>query len=415
LPAGAVARDYFECGLIAELIKIKKISIEVWCHEGILDYIKKKYSDYNLKIDLLPNAPLGWFNNYLLKLRHFFTRRKLYAGVRIVFSFEKFLTRNKLIELKINSTKPEIIIFPTPRYIESEVILGLLAHKLGIRLLCIVSSWDNMSKNPLILRFDNIFVWNKQMKKWAIERHFYQENQIEIVGALQFDPHFCRLKQISRNRERKSINIVYATMGLLNWHFKEDEFIRYLYSLIRGLKTNKEVNLILRLHPHDQTRFKHEFENLQELEIHSNRFKNNQVNRSGDWFMNQNDIKDVQDLLLRTDLMLNMGTTLHIESVMFDVPSFIVNFHPTNDEYTKTNLKKIAFDKHFRPLIEKGLISFLSSENDLIQILERIVNGENHFVQENENLINEIAEYSDGQTAKRITSGIGRLIEKKKI
>lgn len=113
---------------------------------------------------------------------------------------------------------------------------------------------------------------------------------------------------------------------------------------------------------------------------------------------------------MKTDLMLNMGTTLHIESIIFNVPSFIVNFHQTNDEYVKTNLKKIAFDKHFSPLIKRGLINFISSENELIDILEKILIKENLYIPERYALIKEVAEYSDGQTAKRISNGIKKLI-----
>ncbi|NMC98149.1 MAG: hypothetical protein GYA62_00310 [Bacteroidales bacterium] len=251
------------------------------------------------------------------------------------------------------------------------------------------------------------------MKNWAVEKHFYSTNMVDIVGALQFDPHFHRIRESisdSKREDEKPVNIVYATLGLLNWNFKEDEFILYLHDIIHKLNTKKKIKLILRLHPHDQSRFKGKFENLNGVEIHSNKIDYDPEKRSGDWYMKKDDIGAVQDILMKTDLLLNMGTTLHIESIIFNVPSFIVNFHPGNDEYVKINLKKIAFDKHFSPLIKKGLINFISCENELIGILERFSRGENLNIPERDALIKEVVEYSDGQTAKRINDGIKKLI-----
>lgn len=418
VPAGAVARDFFECSLIAEIKKNKNLSIEVWCHENVLDYVRSNYTDYNLIIDVLPYAPLNWFIIKLLSLRHFFTRRKIVLGIKTVFTVEKLLARNEALKKKLISTKPNLIIYPTPRFINYEVKLGIIAKKLSIKLLCIVSSWDNMSKNPLLLRFDNLFVWNRQMKAWAVERHFYNEKQISVVGALQFDPHFRRIFETvstGTHKEGKTINLVYATMGLLNWNFKEDEFVLYLYKIIRSLNPKNKIKLILRLHPHDQTRFQNIFNNMEGVEIHSNKMKFNPANRSGDWYMNKDDIEDIQELLMNTDIMLNMGTTLHIESVIFNVPSYIVNFHPTNDEYVKTNLKKIAFDKHFSPLIAKGLINFISGEKELIEILERISNGDKLNITDRDALIKEVVEYSDGRTAKRISGGVANFVEEQSV
>lgn len=412
IPAGAVVRDFFECGLVNKLLESQNEKLIVFIHNN-LSFIQDKYKSPNLHFEILPKVELNYLDKFLFRLRNIFTKYRFKNLIYIIYLFERKIVNSQVIKEYYSKYTPSLVIFPTPRYLEYEYKFGLTAQKFKVPLFCIVSSWDNMTKRPLLLRFDYLTVWNKYMKNWAIEKHFYRDSDVFIVGALQFDLYFQNLASAAISKYNcdcgKKKNIVYATLGLLNWNIDEITFIKLLINNLNKNELLEKINFIIRLHPHDRDEYIKEFNNYENVFLHYSKGWRDSNKRSGDWLMTKHDVEDVIHLFQNAAIVINMGTTFHIEAAIFNIPVILVAFHKDNAESVQI-LSTMTLSKHFKPLIDSGLCNVVNDEVKLIEEIKNYIEEPNKDSQKRTKIVKEIVSFNDGKTSERISNLIHEKI-----
>ena len=102
---------------------------------------------------------------------------------------EKIAPPDKLISEWLNQEKPDAVIavtnissrVPSTDYLKA-------AKKTGIPTIISIASWDNLTtKGTFLVKPDATFVWNKELKKEAIELHDLPADNLVMTGSPTFD------------------------------------------------------------------------------------------------------------------------------------------------------------------------------------------------------------------------------------
>ena len=173
---------------------------------------------------------------------------------RKIFRLIEDLKKIDPVVLKqIQYIKPDMI-FCCPTILPSskEIEFLKVAKKLKITSVSFIQSWDNLSTKGTFSIFpDYIFVWNKYLKKEAIELHDIPKNIIKITGAptydFWFDSKMCKsAKNNSINKIMPFITYLGSSRGMIE---NEEVFIEQLLKHMKKNEKTAGLKLLIRPHP----------------------------------------------------------------------------------------------------------------------------------------------------------------------
>ena len=163
-----------------------------------------------------------------------------------------------LYELK--EINPDLILSSNP-YGPNENYIVEAANNLNIPSISVISSWDNLGYlGPIIPKYSNYIVWGEMMKNELLESdNKIKPNTIYECSSIQFDFHYKNFHTYEEKNIRQSLGIDNLYPVLLytantEYVFPEEtifvnEFCNKIANGVLGLK----ANIILRLHPNDNT------------------------------------------------------------------------------------------------------------------------------------------------------------------
>jgi hypothetical protein len=133
------------------------------------------------------------------------------------------------------------------------------AHRLGIPVVYLPFSWDNLTNRGLIrVAPDRTLVWSERQRAEAIELHGLEPGRIDIVGAPRFDQFFTRKPSTSREEFCESLGLDPSRRLLLylcSSAFiapEEVAFVRRWISALRaapGGSWVRDCGILVRPHP----------------------------------------------------------------------------------------------------------------------------------------------------------------------
>ena len=220
------------------------------------DYVRFLHPDYANAHKLAERgrtyAPPGWSErltaNGLL-------RRP--ATVRRALDFaEGLIPSERYYELFIRSHAPDVILItPLIDFGSYQTDYVKSAHRLGIPIVFLPFSWDNLTNRGLIrIPPDRVLVWNEQQKDEAVKYHDVPSDAITVTGAPRFDDFFAM--QPSRREDFCARAGVDASKPFLLYlcssYFvapNEVGFVREWARAIRNDPALREYGILVRPHP----------------------------------------------------------------------------------------------------------------------------------------------------------------------
>jgi hypothetical protein len=127
-------------------------------------------------------------------------RRHWRQVARLLATAEAVIPSDRLFELYIRYEQPDVVLITPlvdygsyqPDYVKS-------AHRLGVPVLFLPFSWDNLTNRGLIrVEPDRLLVWNEFQKKEAVEMHGVADDRVKVVGAPRFDDFFAMQPSTTR-------------------------------------------------------------------------------------------------------------------------------------------------------------------------------------------------------------------------
>lgn len=283
------------------------------------------------------------------------------------------------MEKVIDDFSPDIIIHPS--VLDGVFIydLTVLSQKKHIPFIVLMNSWDNTSSRALIPSPpDYLGAWGEQTKQHAIDFLGMRPNQIQIIGAPQFDVYrqppsksrkeICQLIQISEDKKL----ILYAGSSLT---IHEIENLKILDATIEtGALRNCHV--IYRPHPwrvlkEEQGNFysinwKHvSLDPFMKAYYHSPKsFEGCKVHLTN--------YMDTHNILSAIDLFICNATTMILEAVLHNKPVVCII---TADEIKDKPLLRVILDSiYYKEFLEKLNIPRCRNIQDLFELCRNLLN-----------------------------------------
>lgn len=291
---------------------------------------------------------------------------RLMAWTGLHRSFENRLNRMLLAyprspeaRERLRELRPSVVVATGPhRYEEPAVVAE--AINLGIPVLALVTSWDNLTtKGRMLFEYEGYLVWSEQMKK---ELHqFYPQSReapVYVVGALQFDVFFQERFQQSREEFclAQGLNpakpyVLYA-LGSPNFLREHHGALAFAQRVQRG--ELGDIQVLVRPHPL--------FDKGQEAELLRGLGAGIVVQRTGDAdkaltarTQDFNQIKDWVNTIRHASVLVNFSSTVGIDAAICDKPVVNLDFDPEPGQPNQALVKDVNHVwSHFKPIAESG-------------------------------------------------------------
>lgn len=406
---GRVVRDWFSTGFIHKLVENKysvyvftpaaKVPsfVESWKQEGIKIFPlnryflgKKELRTLSLQAYLVKNAP---------RLLPFFLKIKNYLLMPPDIS-----TVDKLKEIK-----PALIVLSNPME-HYEYPVSSAAQKIGITRLGVIRSWDNLYKG-LRIRPNFLAVWNETNKEEACRIMKYDPSHVKVIGATQFDPYFADDSKWSREQLANEFSldpsnpiITLATLGSFQHQYDETYLLDWLISAREKGEIPPNSQIICRLHPSSrlecfQPYRKYSYIRLSYMQTHIPTLA---------WTMTRDEVILVGNLLRHSDVVISPGSTITIETAIFDTPTIVPIFHPYQPELAELQFGR-HLSQHFGRLKTECLVPILDKSEDLAPAIMRALRDRSWYSAERKQLVKDYIQFTDGKSSDRLISLISEL------
>lgn len=305
--------------------------------------------------------------------------------------------------------RPNLTVITNPLH-HYEMPVFSAANTLGIPTLGVVRSWDNLYKG-LRIRPDTLAVWNPINRQEAIELMKYSPGRVEIIGATQFDPYFDPKGILNREDFAAKMKldpnrpiITLATLGPFQHQYDETYLMDWLINAIQTGVIPKNSQLVCRLHPASRLEqflkyLDYDFVRLSWIEGYV---------PSLAWTMTKEDVYFVGNLLRHSDVVVSPGSTITIETAIFDTPTIVPIFHTYQPE-----LGKKQFDQHlathFRRLRDLDLVPIVEKPEDLAPAINQALQDRSWYREQRKQLVHDYVYFTDGKSTERLASLITKL------
>lgn len=282
------------------------------------------------------------------------------------------LPRNHPYEALFAEICPDIVLSTDP-YSLQELPVSILALQRGLPTLAAIVSWDNLSyKGHLLAQYSHYVVWGDMMKEDLL-RHWpgLRPEQIFVTGSPQFDFHqredlvWGREQFFARIGGDPRRKLVTYAANVEQIFPDEPEVVAQLWEAIQQGRVIDRPQLLVRLHPHDANQ---RFEALRARcpglllsrpwPYRADRFW---------WFTpGVDDLALLANTLQYTDVNVNMGSSITLDSAIFDKPVVNVAFTTSTRDPRAQRVPHAHESTHYRRVVSCQSVRMAFSLNELI-------------------------------------------------
>lgn len=231
---------------------------------------------------------------------------------------------------------PDLVVVTTLCGFKYNEYMAREAKYFGVPVCCVVLSWDNTSGmgmpgyNP-----DYVVAWAENMKKELVDLNDIDERKIYVGGVSHFDRYYDENSLIGKEKFFRDMGldpnkkiIFYATKSPKRFPWGP-ELIAELAEAIKDGKIKDSPQILVRIHPlHYRTnKGRPMFENIiKEYEKVAGKYQfvilniPETVSKKMDFDLSDSETALVASILKYSDIMINMFSTMVIESAIFDLP-----------------------------------------------------------------------------------------------
>ena len=343
---------------------------------------------------------------------------------KLIFSIFKshLLSKNKIIENNFKYLKPDLLILGD---IQSPVSFSYLnyAKKFKVKTAGNVRTWDHLTKNgPVIDKLDEYWVWNPIMREELIKFHNINDNKIFEIGSPQFDYYFnnniddknlIEYFNIKKTDEEFHLNtdtsIIFFATNRPHRGIGEESIIHHICENIAlGIYPDKDISLILRSHPHDNT-FHKRFEEFKKYPF-VRLFNSSQISNFDPAEL-RNDMIKVNLLLKKTKLVICGQSTFAIDSSCTDTPIINISFEGEIEVNKELSVKNRYNVDHYQKLLSYKGTKLVDSFNSLDNSIKEYLENPKLDNEGRGQISKKFAGFSDKSSSDRITDRILKLLD----
>lgn len=310
--------------------------------------------------------------NHILERSQRFRVRALKAPATVMAwaglhrAFEKGLNRMLVAYCRspeargrLRELTPSLVVATGPQRYEEPAVVAE-AIKLGIPVVAMITSWDNLTtKGRMLFDYDGYLVWSAQMKRELHE--LYPESRkvpVYVVGAPQFDvffqerfhqsrKEFCRAQGLDPSRPY----ILYAlgSPNFLKEHYGAAAFARRVQNGELG-----NVQVLVRPHPlFDKGYEREQLKGLAPDAVVQETADSTLALTARSQDLRQ--IKEWVNTFRHASVVVNFSSTVAIDAAICDRPVVNLDFDPEPGQPHQAVVKDVNHVwSHFKPIAESG-------------------------------------------------------------
>ncbi len=441
-----IARSFLWTDAFQEIIKSPDTRVVLLVPDFKVDFYREQFPNPNLIIEGLSPRDIGrtfstWLQRFAELLLPTYYRRcriallrrqgrygawlrgvfisyviALLPGTRSLYRFFNLLLSDvSLFDPYLEKYHPNLVFSPDI-YHHTDAHLLAAARRRGIPIAGMVRSWDcPTNKNLLRVVPDEILVNNNIMKEELIRLHSVPPENIHAMGFPQFDEYF-RLAPTPRNAFFHSLGIdiskrliVLAPGGpkIVNADWQ------YVDILLRAMDDGKlppDIQILVRNHPQDPADFSH-FSGDSRLIVERpgtvlRGYSSAEIGRK--------DIQHVFDTMTHCEMLISVNTSLGLEAVLRDKPHIMLGFDGHEQRHPLESVARYHREDNMNRFIMTGAVSIAQTADDLIRRVNEYLAHPGKDSVGRERARQEIIEFLDAHSGRRVGSAIVELLWEKK-
>lgn len=273
---------------------------------------------------------------------------------------------------------------PNKIFITHQRVAGLMpyciaAQRLGIEVVSVVYSWDNLPKARLAVEADKYLVWSDYMKEEM--QLYYPEIKTEkvlVTGTPQFEFYLQKERVLSQEvfAEKYNLDISKKWICFSGDDVKtspyDPQYLEDLAIAVNQIEEDKRPQILFRRCPVDFSgrydvviaKYNHIIKAINPL---WNTPKSG--NNWGSVFPQYEDVNLQVNIGYHCEFVINLGSTMAHDFAMFNKPCLYLNYDTVKDE--NWSVKTIYKYQHFRSMKNLDAVGWLSSKKDIKVELEK--------------------------------------------
>ena len=310
---------------------------------------------------------------------------------------------------------PSLLITASPGFhSQKDIPLIREAQDRGIKTLCAVFSWDNLTTNGIFpTRPDYLAVWNARMKEEAVGIHHYPPEKVFVVGPTGFDLYQDKTIYLSRESfcerlgldpRKKIITLTTAPPSVFDHRYLVELLLRF----VRNHSVVFPATILCRVHPHDQRDLYREFEKDPLVRLdYPGRFS-----KFIRWDPDRAETVHLANTLKHSDVIVNIASTITIESALLDTPVINVAFSTdaTKQQFERQILRN-HYGQHFHHILECGGAWNARNEAALLEAINAYLEDPARDREGRRRMAEQLCYRLDGQASDRLAALVHRLAQ----
>ncbi|MBL7860708.1 MAG: hypothetical protein JNJ65_06050 [Cyclobacteriaceae bacterium] len=417
LPEGQNVRNLLENNILKELqATFQNPEIIILTPAYNIQSFTGRWS--NVKWERMFPTRMNKKQNYLSTLRRKAVRLGFNRIAGILLNRERnvLVAEGRFYEDLLLEKKDETIVLCTHIHLPFEIQIANHARKLGIPVAGIVNSWDNVFKG-IQTHPDVVFVWSEQNKNDMIRLEGYPQELVITTGPPPFDVYFQQEHQWSREDFCKRVRLnpnrpilLYASIGQFVPFFEETFLLDELVKLLDDYPPDGRPQIICRLHPWSKKEIFKVY--LDHPDIIFNGFEN--YIPTLNWCPTHEEMVFSGNLLKHANICISPGSTMVLEAAIFDTPTLVPVYNNYQPEVWEDYYSRFCLAMHFGRLVKNDFVPVARNTEQLKSWIGRYLQNPMLYHEQRKTVVKEYITHTDGQSVKRIVSGLYILWNKRK-
>ena len=296
------------------------------------------------------------------------------------------------------------------------------ASKNKVQTIAYVPSWDNLtSKWDVPAKIDRLIVWNEVMKQEAIQFLGYDRDDVKVSGVPQFDLYASDRTIMTREQfiriiggDQKKKILTYTT-GTPQLSAAEPDIVEIIYNAIKSGEIKGPCQLILRLHPRRNIEDFSKLIEKEDLIVQTPGKISQEFSSSGYfWVSNVTDYGLLANTLAHSDVMINVASTITVESCIFDTPVVNVGFDGgRNVEYWKSVRRHFDYT-HYRSIVKSKGVRIARDREQLINYINTYLENPDMDSEGRMRIMENQCYKIDGKSLDRVLSYVAEFLDESK-
>ena len=278
---------------------------------------------------------------------------------------------------QLQEEQPDIV-FCTHQRASVGVAPMLAARDLGIKTICFIHSWDNIPKGVQLIKADEYFVWSDYMKNEMIDHYpFIKPENVKVTGTPQFVCYFDDEYRLTRKDFLSQFDLDTSKEYILfsgndkTTSPNDPVYLSDVCQAVQQMNQEKdEYRILFRPNPIDRN---------EGFDAVLDKYKDVLTEIKPDWFgsevflwnkggPNKKDISLLVNTILHCELIVNMGSTMALDSAILGKPACYINYDVESNY--NWSVKRTYRFIHFNMIKDIDPVFWIKDRSDVLNILQ---------------------------------------------